>query len=106
MEYAIGTASGGMGLMINKTPEKILAEFKHWNNRIIVANFCGNPTTTIIVDYSPVEGSKEREEHYNQLATAVKEVPKHNMLSDWGFKRPFWQATRKILVILATTMEN
>ena len=38
----------------------------------------------IIVHYSPVEGSNEAEEHYNQLAATVKEVPKHDMLVVMG----------------------
>ena len=47
--------------------------------RIIVANLSDNPSITIIVHYSPVEGDDEAEEHYEQLP-AVKDALKHNML--------------------------
>ena len=49
-----------------------------------MANVSGNPALTIIVHYSPIEGSEEAEEHYNQLAAAVETVPKHNVLVVMG----------------------
>ena len=73
-------ASGGVGLMISKSAADNLAEVRIWNERIIIANFNGNPALTIIVNYSPVEGKEEADEHYNQLTAAIKEVPKHNVL--------------------------
>ena len=73
-------ASGGVGLLVNKTASATLARVIKWNKRIVVANFGGNPSLTIVVHYSPVEGDIEAEEHYEQLAAVVKEVPKHNML--------------------------
>ena len=59
-----GAASGGVGLVVSKKAEKALAEVKPINNRIVVAVFNGNPKTTIIINYAPVEGSEDAEEHY------------------------------------------
>ena len=66
--------------MINKRASNVLSEVIKWNERIIIATFEGNPKITIIVNYSPVEGDDEAEQHYNQLSSAVKQVPKHNIL--------------------------
>ena len=60
--------------------ESALAEIKKYNERIIIAHFNGNPGTTIIVHYSPTEGSETSEEHYINLGNAIKLVPKHNIL--------------------------
>ena len=35
---------------------------------------------SVIVHYAPVEGSDEAEEHYNNMSSAVHEVPKHNII--------------------------
>ena len=66
--------------MINKKASNVLSEVIKWNERIIIATFEGNPKTTITFHYLPVEGDDEAEQHYNQLSSAVKQVPKHNIL--------------------------
>ena len=81
---AINASSGGIGRSINRRAKSALSKVKSWNKRIIVANFSGNTAVTIIVHYLPVEGCNEAEEHRNQLAAAVKEVLKHNMLVAMG----------------------
>ena len=75
----VNAAVGGVGIMINKRVSSVLSEVIQWNESIITATFEGNPKTTIIVHYSPVEGDDEAEQH-NQLSSAVKQVPKHNIL--------------------------
>ena len=75
-----GAAVGGIGFAINKNTASALADTKRINERILVANFSGNPATTIIIHYSPTEGSADAEEHYNQLADVIKTIPKHNVL--------------------------
>ena len=77
-------AAGGVGVMIEKSIESALSEIKPWNERIVIAHFIGNPAVTIITHYSPVEGSKEAEEHYDNLSAAISEVPKHNLLMIMG----------------------
>ena len=77
---ASNAASGGVGLMIDKSIESALAEVKPVNKRIMIAQFNGNPGVTIIVHYTPVEGSEETDEHYSNLSSLIHEVPKHNLL--------------------------
>ena len=58
---ADGASSGGVGMLVSKTTESALAEIKSYNERIIIAHFNGNPMTTVIVLYSPTEGSQIKE---------------------------------------------
>ena len=48
----------------------------------LIAHFIGNgfPALSIIVHYSPVEGSASAEDHYENLLAAIDEIPKHNVL--------------------------
>ena len=64
--------------------EKILTEVKPINDRIIMTNFNSNQKTTIIINYSPVEGSKDAEEHFENLTNVVNSIPKHNMAIQCG----------------------
>ena len=73
-------AVGGVGLMISKYAVNALADVIAFNRRIIIAHFNGNPAVTLIVQYSPTEGSEEAEEHYTKLADAISSIPKHNVL--------------------------
>ena len=66
--------------MVNTSVNNVLSDLIKWNERIITATFDGNSKTTIIVHYSRVEGNDEAEEHYNQLPSSVKQVPKHSIL--------------------------
>ena len=75
-----GASNGGVGLLLNKTTESALADIKSFNEGILTAHFNGNPTTTVIVHYSPTEGNEFAEDHYNNLSNAIKTVPKHNVL--------------------------
>ena len=72
----VNAAVGNVGIMINKRASNVLSGVIKWNERIIIATFEGNPKNTIIVHYSPVDGDDEAEQHYNQLSSAVKQVPK------------------------------
>ena len=71
--------SGRVDLMVIWKSEKILTEVKPINDRIIMTNFNSNQKTTIIINYSPVEGSKDAEEHFENLTNVVNSIPKHNM---------------------------
>ena len=77
-------SSGGVGILIDNNSENALAEIIKWNNRILIVNFNGNPKTTIIVQYSPCEGSPNAEEHYKQLAIATSTIPIYNVLLTIG----------------------
>ena len=51
------------------------------NSRIIVANFSGNPATTIICCYSPLNcsGDSDALDFYNTLSEVLKRQPGHNL---------------------------
>ena len=64
--------------------ENALAEIKPQNDRILQANFSGNPYTTIVVNYAPVEGSELAGSHYEKLNSVINDIPKHNMIIELG----------------------
>ena len=45
----------------------------------MVALFDGNPNTSLVINFAPVEGSEEAEEHLN-LSNTVSDIPKHHMI--------------------------
>ena len=55
----VNAAVGSVVIVINKWASNVLSEVIKWNERIIIATFEGNPKTTIIVQYSLVEGDDE-----------------------------------------------
>ena len=73
-------ACGGVGIMVNKDAEGTLSDVTSHSKRILITHFNGNPVTTIIVHYAPVEGSEEAEDHYIDLANVINSIPKHNLL--------------------------
>ena len=73
------TPCGGVALLISKNLESSLSDIEPLNERILCANFNGNPTTTVIVHYAPVEGKEEANEHYTNFTNAINAVPKHNI---------------------------
>ena len=75
---------GGVGILLDKQAEKSLAEVKSINKRILVVNFNGNPNTTVIANYAPVEGSDESESHYLKLTEVINGLPKHNIVIECG----------------------
>ncbi|KAK1902375.1 Craniofacial development protein 2 [Dissostichus eleginoides] len=79
-------ATGGVGLMLGPLARKALRRVYHHTDRILIAEFSGNPVTTVIVVYSPtnVAPSEEVEKFYEDLATAVRDVPVHNFLAILG----------------------
>ena len=77
-------ASGGIGLLVNNSILSSLSDVKTVNERIMVATFNGNPEITVIVAYSPQEGTEEAPKHYEDLSSAIKDIPKHNLLLVMG----------------------
>ena len=68
-----------------RTSDKIYEIANNFNKcklsiSIVVAVFNGNPNTTIVVKYAPIEGSKEAEGHYNNLINLINNIPKHHMV--------------------------
>ena len=81
---SMGAAVGGVGLLVNKLAESTLAEVTPVTERILKASFNGNPSPTIIVNYAPVEGSSEAEQHFEELSNTVNSIPKHDFLLECG----------------------
>ena len=79
-----GAAAGGVGILVDSHSEKSLAEIKPINNRIMVAVFNGNPNTTVVVNYAPVERSEEAEEHYKMLSNVINSIPKRHVIIECG----------------------
>ena len=79
-------ATGGVGLLLGSRARKALRRVHHHTDRILSAEFSGNPVTTVIVVYSPtnVSPSEEMEKFYEDLTTAVHDVPAHNFLAILG----------------------
>ena len=68
-----------------RSPTQQKSHWSFWrsssiNKRILTSHFGGNPVTTVIVHYAPVEGSDDSEQHYNILADTIKTMPGHNLL--------------------------
>ena len=65
---------------------KALRRVHHHTDRILIADFDGNPVTTVIVVYSPsnVALAEEVEKFYEDIATAVCDAPAHNFLAILG----------------------
>ena len=78
----VQAANGGVGIIISKEANKSLINIKRVTNRILIANFQGNPVLTTIVTYAPCEYEDEivKNIFYEQLRTTIESVPSHNCL--------------------------
>ena len=79
-----GAAVGGIGILLSKQAEKSISEVTSVNQRILVVTFNGNPATTVIANYAPVEGSEDSEAHYQKLTETANGIPKHRLLIEVG----------------------
>ena len=79
-------SQGGVGLMLGSKARKALLKVRSINERILIAEFDGNPKTTIIVAYSPTNVADESkvEEFYEALRNTINDVPAHNFLVVMG----------------------
>ena len=50
-----GAATGGVGIVLDKTIFSSLTSVYKYDRRTLVANFAGNPTVTVMATYSPTE---------------------------------------------------
>ena len=77
-------SAGGIGILLDSKAEQALREIIKWTERIMSVHFNGNPLTTVIIHYSPCEGSNEAEVHYKNLLDATTTIPRHNVLLTIG----------------------
>ena len=76
--------------------QKVHAEVKSFNDRILTATFNGNNSTTIIVYYSPQESTDDAIEHYKHLINVMRNLPKHTVLivmGDFQCSHQKWRCT-------------
>ena len=78
------SSAGGLGILLDPKAVKALTEVIKWSKRIMIAHFNGNPLTTVIIHYSPCEGSNEAEDHYRSLLDATTSIPRQNVLLTIG----------------------
>ena len=82
----IQASQGGVGLLLGPTARKALLKVKSIDKRILVAEFDGNPKTTVIVVYSPTNCASEDdvEKFYESLRNTISDIPAHNFLMVMG----------------------
>ena len=81
-----GASIGGVGFIISSKAKKSFLNIKSFGRRVIVANFSGNPATTVINAYSPTNIEQEDvvDEFYDDMRRAISTVPRHNVLVVMG----------------------
>ena len=79
-------SQGGVGLLLGQKARKALLKAKPTSKRIMIAEFDGNPKTTVIVVYAPTNSAdaEEVEEFYRDLRNTLQDVPAHNFLAIIG----------------------
>lgn len=77
-----GSTIGGVGILLSPRASDNLLSVEKISNRIIIAEFNSNPTTTLIACYSPTNVSEESDvdTFYQDLRGVVESVPAHNFL--------------------------
>ena len=79
---SVNAATGGIGILINKTSFNYLVNLTLLSKRIMIVNCNVNPQISIIIYYSPtnVSDPMEIENFYYILNSSTKQIPKHNVL--------------------------
>ena len=72
--------NGGVGLMMNNKLKECITNINDIGLTTFRIDFTGNPATTLLVHYFPVEGNSEADEHYILLSESIKECPNHNIV--------------------------
>ena len=93
-------SQGGVGLLLGSKARKALLKVNKVHPGILVAEFAGNPKSTVMAVYSPTNCVPEEgvEEFYNILGDAIQRKPAHNFLivtsmPDLGQRMPFTLTT-------------
>ena len=75
-------SKGGVGILINKKHIPALKSVDKITERIIQANFRGNPEVSVVSAYGPTEEAKqsEKDEFYADLEKCISSIPAHNLL--------------------------
>ena len=78
---SMNSTIGGVGILLSPHAFSCLTSIEKISSRIVIANFSGNPSTTIISCYSPTNVADENDviHFYEQLSSLVRYIPKHNV---------------------------
>jgi len=73
---------GGVGLLLSNRAMENLLNIERISPRVLIADFEGNPKTTVLSCYSPHNGSSDEDidSFYNTLRSTLENVPAHNFL--------------------------
>ena len=82
----VQASQGGVGLLMGTKARKALLKVKSINKRIMLAEFDGNPKTSVIVVYAPTNCSsnEKAEEFFEELNNTISDIPAHNFLIVMG----------------------
>ena len=99
---------GGVAMLPGSHAYKSLNSIESITPRNLVANFNGNPQTTVICCYSPTNVTEEAEceKFYEELSSLTRQIPRHNVLiiagdfnahlgQDNGYKFAYHQQTNR-----------
>lgn len=83
---SVQAAQGGVGLLLGPKARKAILKVRSISSRVLIAEFDGNPKTSVIVVYSPTNTSDEDQvkEFYDTLRNTISDVPAHNFLVVMG----------------------
>lgn len=76
-------ATGGVGIMLGRKAQDHLISVERLSDRILKAQFRGNPAMTVLVAYAPIEATEAecKDTFYSQLRIAIESVAPHNFLA-------------------------
>ena len=82
LKNSSNSSVGGVGLLLSPKAMENLSNIEVISPRVIIADFEGNPKTTIISCYSPHNNNSDAdiEQFYNTLRSTLENVPAHNFL--------------------------
>ena len=79
---AVNASVGGVGLLLSPRAMENLSSIEKISPRVLIAQFEGNPKTTILSCYSPHNSSSNEDidDFYNTLRSTLENVPAHNFV--------------------------
>lgn len=82
VKNSANSSVGGVGILLSPKAMENLLSVEKISPRVVIANFKGNPRTTVVSCYSPHNNSGDEEinQFYNTLRSTLEHVPAHNFL--------------------------
>ena len=82
LKNSVNASYGGVGLLLSPRAMESLCKVDKISSQVVIADFEGNPKSTIISCHSPHNNSSDEDinQFYNTLRSTLENVPKHNFL--------------------------